>query len=219
VLPGTSDHPHGALLVLGSGSRANRQHALRIPLDADGRVHGPVQARETDALLAPLRQRFADLNIEGAFVQGDALCLLQRGHLGDPRSALIRLPLAAFLSWMDGDNAALPAPSRVDHYLLDTIDGVPLALTDGAPLEGGGWLFSAVAERTSDSYEDGGCVACAVGCVAADGRIAWVELLDGAPKVEGIAVHGRRLLMVTDADDAAQPSRLLAADLPAAAGA
>jgi hypothetical protein len=212
LLPPHSGHPHGALLVLGSGSRPQRQHVLRVPLDAAGEACGAVQAREIAPLLEPLRQRFADLNLEGAFVQGDQLCLLQRGHLGDPRSARIRLSLPAFLAWMDGENAALPSPQGVDEYLLDSVEGVPLAFTDGAALPEGGWLFSAVAERTADSYADGPCLASAVGCVDGGGRLAWLEPLQGSPKVEGLAVDGERLLLVTDDDDPAMPSRLLAAE-------
>jgi hypothetical protein len=203
-------HPHGALLVFGSASRAQRQHVLRVALDAHGRPAPPVQAREAGALLEPLRARFADLNIEGAFELGDALCLLQRGNLRDPRSACIRLPLQDVLRWMDGDNAVLPMPHAVEEHLLDAIDGVPLAFTDGAALADGGWVFSAVAEATDDSYADGACVASAVGRVAPDGTLQVMEPLAGAPKVEGLALAAGRLLLVTDADDPAVPSRLLA---------
>ena len=214
VLPPHAQAPHGALLVLGSASRPQRQHVLHLPLDAQGRGAGAVVAREADALVRPLRERFPDLNLEGAFVQGDALCLLQRGHLRDPRSACIALDLQAFLAWMAGDNAAVPQPRAVDVFDLPPVAGVPLCFTDGAALPDGGWVFSAVAEATQDSYADGACVASAVGRVDAHGRLQALELLDGAPKVEGVAVDGARLLLVTDADDPAQPSQLLACAMP-----
>ena len=52
-----------------------------------------------------------------------------------------------------------PAIKSVQLLDLGAVDGVPLSLTDGAPLPGGEWLFSAVAEDTSDSVADGACVA------------------------------------------------------------
>lgn len=217
ILPPHEGHPHGALLVMGSGSRPNRQHVLRLPLDASGAAVGEVQARETGALLEPLREQFRDLNIEGAFVQGPALCLLHRGNRTDPRSACIRLPLLHFLAWMDGENAALPRDQAIDIVALGDVQGIPLAFTDGAALADGGWLFSAVAEDTADSYADGACVGSAIGRVGADGGLVALEFLDGCPKVEGIAVDGGRVLLVTDADEPEQPSRLLACAMPGGA--
>jgi hypothetical protein len=205
----------GALLVLGSGSRPQRQHVLRVPLDATGAACGTVLARESATLLQPLHERLPDLNIEGAFVQGDELCLLHRGNLADPRSACIRLGLVPFLDWMAGDNAAAPAVRTVQVFELPRVGGVPLCFTDAAACPDGGWVFSAVAEATRDSYVDGECVAAAVGRVSPDGKLVALNELDGAPKVEGIAVDGQRLLLVTDADNPNEASQLLACDWPA----
>ena len=100
---------------------------------------------------------------------------------------------------------------------LEAIDGVPLSLIDGVPLPGGQWLFSAVAEDTSDSVVDGACVASALGVVAADGQVRRLIRMEGAPKVEGIAVQADGadwlVTMVTDADDPAVVSQLLAVRL------
>jgi len=213
-VPPHADCPHGALLVLGSGSRPQRQHVLRVPLDDAGVACGTVLARESADLVGPLRVRFPDLNIEGAFVQGDALCLLHRGNMADARSACIRLGLDAFLAWMAGDNAAAPTVRSIQVIELPSLSGVPLCLTDGAASADGGWVFSAVAEATHDSYVDAHCMASAVGRIGATGALEALHPLDGAPKVEGIAVDGQRLLLVTDADDPAEPSQLLACDWP-----
>ena len=113
-----------------------------------------------------------------------------------------------------------PAIKSVQVLDLGAVDGVPLSLTDGTPLPGGEWLFSAVAEDTSDSVADGACVASALGVVAADGQVRRLVRLQVAPKVEGIAVQAEgddwRLTMVTDPDDPAVASQLLAARLPRA---
>jgi hypothetical protein len=85
------------------------------------------------------------------------------------------------------------------------VDGVPLTITDAAALGNGVWVFSAVAENTPDSYQDGACVASAIGMVSADGVVQQLHLLQGAPKVEGIVVQPdglqRKVWMVTDADN------------------
>lgn len=213
LLPASPAHPGGALLALGSGSKPNRQRGLVVALDAAGcPAGGAAQVLDLSALYAPLRAQFADLNIEGVFVVHDAVHLLQRGNKGDARNACITYPLAPLLDWLAGTRAQPPAPLRTTLFDLGTVDGVPLGFTDGAALPGndGGWIFSAVAENTDDSYTDGACVASAIGWVGADGVLQRMAALEGAPKVEGIALDGAgRLLMVTDADDPARASRLL----------
>lgn len=116
-----------------------------------------------------------------------------------------------------------PAPGRLLQLLdLGDVDGVPLSLTDGVPLSGGEWLCSAVAEDTSSSVADGACVASALGVVAVDGQVGRLIRRQGAPKVEGIAAQtdGEDWLvtMVTDPDDSAVASELLAVRLPRARG-
>lgn len=213
LLPASPAHPGGALLALGSGSKPNRQRGLVIALHATGRPDGgAAQVLDLSALYAPLRAEFADLNIEGAFVANDVMHLLQRGNKGDARNACITYPLPPLLAWLAGTGAPPPAPLRTTLFDLGTVDGVPLGFTDGTALPGndGGWIFSAVAENTDDSYADGECVAAAIGWVGADGVLRRMMALEGAPKVEGIALdEERRLLMVTDADDPARASRLL----------
>jgi hypothetical protein len=200
--------PGGRLLALGSGSKPNRRRGFLLLLD-DGAA-----PREIDLspLYVPLAEHFADLNIEGAFVQGASLHLLQRGNKGDARNACIAWPLAAFEQWLAG-RADAPAPSGIVPLALGGVAGVPLGVTDGAALPGGGWVFSAVAEDTENSYADGACSASAIGWTDASGGLAGLAMLEGAPKVEGIALDGQGgLWMVTDADDPEQPSQLLALD-------
>ena len=91
--------------------------------------------------------------------------------------------------WLAGVQAQPPAIQSVQGLDLGAVHCVPLSLTDGAPLHGGGWLLSAVAEDTSDSVADGACVASALGVVAADSQVRSLVRLQGASKVEGIAVQ------------------------------
>lgn len=208
VLPPEGGWPHGALLAFGSGSRPQRCRAVLLPLDADGRARGAPRLLDLDALYAPLRARFGDLNIEGAFAAGARFCLLQRANKGAPGNACISYPLADMLHWL-AHGGPLPE-AAIAPFDLGVADGVPYGFTDGTPQPGGGWIFSAVAEDTSDSYADGRCAGSLLGWVGANGLLQSVLPLPGAPKVEGLALLADgRLLMVDDADDPSQPSALL----------
>lgn len=90
LLPAFGSYPNGALLAMGSGSRPSRQRGALSALDATGNVQGPVRTLDLNPLLAPLRDHFVDFNIEGAFVQGDTLSLLQRGNNGSAINARVR---------------------------------------------------------------------------------------------------------------------------------
>lgn len=214
LLPAMAGHPHGALLAVGSGSRPNRQQALMLPLDAEGGLPGATRAIDLAGLYQPLAENFPKLNIEGAFVAGERFCLLQRGNKGDARNACVEYPLHAMLSWLAGNKSSPPEASRILYLELGDVDGIPLGFTDGAALPGGGWIFSAVAEDTRDSYTDGRCGGSAIGWVSADGKLQRMQAVSDAPKIEGIALAGnKQLLMVTDSDDPARASQLLAVAL------
>ena len=115
------------------------------------------------------------------------------------------------VAWLAGRRTGAPAPLRTtDVPLGHTPVGIPYGFTDGTALPGGGWVFTAVAEDTRDSYHDGHCAGALVGWVDSDGRLLRTEPLAGAPKVEGITLDPLgRLLMVTDSDNPFAPSALL----------
>ncbi len=213
LLPPVPGCPAGALLALGSGSKPQRQTGVLVALDAHGQPNGRMATVDLAPLYAPLRQRFADLNIEGALVVSGELLLLHRGNRGQADSACIRLDWNHAAPWLAGRKSEAPAPKSVQTLALGMIDGVPLALTDGTPLQGGAWAFCAVAEATDNSYDDGHCLASAIGIVAPDGQLQQLRLLQGAPKVEGIAAQaldsGWCFTLVTDPDDPATPAQLL----------
>ena len=212
LLPASRAWPQGALLALGSGSRPNRLRGAFIELGPAGEPQPPARLLDFSALYAPLLQRFAELNIEGAFIVQRELVLLQRGHQGGSPNASLHYPLSAFLRWLHGIGPA-PAPQRIRRHRLGRVDGVPLSFTDGAALADGRWLFTAVAEATDDSVADGACVGSAVGVMTATGEVQTLFALPGREKVEGIAArqNGRTVdvCLVTDADDPGIASRLL----------
>jgi hypothetical protein len=218
VLPALDGHPHGALLAIGSGSKPNRCRGALLALNPDGAVAGDVQSFDLTGLYAPLRVQFAELNIEGLFVNGGALCLLQRGSQVSPANACIRFDLAEFGRWLTRGGPP-PQPTTITTYPLGSIAGVPLTFTDGAALpatSAGGWVFCAAAEDTCNSYLDGVCAGSAVGMVDSSGTLHGPFAIASPAKVEGIALDPRvpgTVLLVTDADDRQAPASLLRANL------
>lgn len=217
LLPPFENFRHGALLALGSGSRPNRGRGALLGLDEHGEIWGPVHALDMSPVLAPLHATFAELNLEGAVVVGEDLCLLQRGNRRHPENAIMRYPLSQVLAALRDPQAAAIAPSIIHRLDLGAIDGVPFCFTDASALPDGDIVFCAVAEDTEDAYRDGPCIGGAVGIIDADGRLISLRQLHRPYKVEGISARsvGNRLdlLLVTDADDPAIPAMLLSGSM------
>jgi len=218
-LPPFGDYDRGALLALGSGSKRNRGRGALLGLDALGAIDGAPTIIDLVPLFDDLDRRFPALNIEGAVAVGNELRLLQRAIRRHPQNAIIRYPLPAILDALaTGAAIEAMAPTSIDLIDLGTIDGVPLSFTDAASLPGGGMVFTAVAEDTEDTYNDGVCLGAAIGVIAGDGTMQMLDRLDGCPKVEGVAARvesdGLRLLLVSDADDPTIPASLYATTLP-----
>lgn len=218
LLPPMPSYPFGALLALGSGSKPQRHHGLVMALNAQGKLgKGDAlvsQRLDLTTLYAPLHREFSDLNIEGCFVNGSVLYLVQRGNKGGCASACIALHLPQMQAWLlDPDDSLPPVPSRITLIDLGDAGGIPLTPTDGSALPDGSWLLCAAAENTADSYLDGPCAGSAVALMNPQGKLVQLHHLQGAPKVEGISAQmqaGRiSMLMVTDADHPDVPSQLL----------
>ena len=218
-LPPFGNCPNGALLALGSGSKKNRRRGALLRLDEQGAIEGAPKIIDVSLLFDQLERHCPALNIEGAVVIGNELRLLQRANRKHPQNAIVRYPLTVILDALAA-GAAIGAltPSAIDLVDLGTIDGVPLSFTDGASLPEGAMVFTAVAEDTEDTYNDGACLGAAIGVATRDGRLRFLERLEECHKVEGVAARVDndviRLLLVTDADDPAIPANLLSATLP-----
>ncbi len=218
-LPPFGDCLNGALLALGSGSKRNRCRGAVLRLDAHGAIDGAPRIVDVSPLFEELDRHIRALNIEGAVAIGDELRLLQRANKKHPRNAIVRYPLAAILAALTSGGAiGAITPSAIDPVDLGDIDGVPLSFTDGAGLPDGSIVFTAVAEDTEDTYNDGACLGAAIGVAARDGTVRFFERLDECHKIEGVAARVDnnviRLLLVTDADDPAIPASLFSATLP-----
>jgi hypothetical protein len=213
-LPACAGYPHGALLALGSGSRPQRCRGALIALGARERVAGKPRIIDATPLFTRLSRSFDDLNLEGGWVAGNRLHLLQRGNKGGSPNAVLQWDLKPMLQCLLRERA-LPdvEPVAVREFVLGDIRGVPLCFTDASPLPQGGWLFSAVAENSSSAYADGPLMGAAIGLVDVRSRLRWIRPVEGRFKIEGIdaVASGSKLeaWLVTDADDPRKPASLL----------
>ena len=203
------DLPDHGLLAMGSGSRATRERAVLV----DPRDHTLVI--DTASLCATLRETFADLNLEGAALVGDEFVLLQRGNRSDRRTALIFIAMNDLQRALVSQQFTATRAPRIDDLALGMRDDIPWSCTDLTVLDDGDLLASAVLEDTSDAYQDGPCLGSALVRMAPNGALRWRRQLDTSSKVEGVAVDGDVVWLVSDADDRAVPSQLLRADLAA----
>lgn len=214
-LPAFAPYPFGALLALGSGSTERRYRGALVPLGRHGEVQGAPRVLDASALYEPLVKEFDELNLEGGWICGDELRLLQRGNKGNSPNAVIHLDLQRLLKTLSADDR-LPAikPLAIHTMKLGHIDGVPLCFSDASGLSDGRWLFTAVAEDTDNAYDDGACAGAAIG-MADQHLVLWTKQVTPADKIEGIEAReesdGIHLLLVTDADDPNIPASLLSA--------
>ncbi|ALN63919.1 hypothetical protein GLA29479_3057 [Lysobacter antibioticus] len=208
-VPGDEGRPP-MLVAWGSGSRAQRDFAYIVGLDSDGSLAGAARAVSLTRLHDVLRSHVGELNIEAGLVQGDDLCLFSRANRGAPANGCFRLDLGLVIGFLLADEGAAQVPPvRFAELDLGRIGEVPVGITDATPLVEGGWLLSAVAEDTSNAYDDGRCAGAVLAACDASGKLTWTGRLDGGFKVEGIAFDEQGTLwLTTDADDPSVPSGL-----------
>jgi len=205
ILVDLGDH---GLLAMGSGSRATRERAVQVDR------HERTRIIDTSLLCACLRDTFPELNLEGGVLLADALVLLQRGNRSDQRNALVFIAKDDLLHALASRRFAVTHTPRIVDLDIGGHDDIPWSCTDLALLGDGDLLASAVLEDTRSAYDDGACLGSALVRLSPDGALRWHRQLDTASKVEGIAVEGETVWLVSDADDRAVPSRLLRASLP-----
>ena len=108
-------------------------------------------------------------------------------------------------------------PLAIQCVDLGGTGGIPFTFTDAAALPNGDMVFTAVAEDTEDSYNDGPCAGAAIGILESDGHLRHLLRLDPIQKIEGVdaRLDGNviRLLLVTDADDPNVPASLFSATM------
>lgn len=214
--------PTTTLVALGSGSTPARESVLLV----SGWPDDALNARVIPApgFYAALREstEFAgsELNVEGALLDGDSMRLFGRGNGAvngslQPISATCELSWPLFLAYLGApQDGRVPRPKNIQRFLLGDIDGVSLGFTDATS-----WhdvvLFTAAAENSRDTYQDGPVTGSAIGVIGANGETRWTPIVgsDGnvlLEKAEGLAIADQyqNLWVVADADDEARPSEL-----------
>jgi hypothetical protein len=231
LLPPTSHWPHGALLILGSGSTLQRNRAVLLTLDAQGLpAQMPPLLLDFTPLYSALAREFGIVNIEGATTQYrnnvGQLLLLQRGNSKNGSNAIVYLDLAKLLVTIASINSGhteigASVLRDIELYSLGAIDGVALSFTDATCLPDQQLLALAVAEDTDDAYTDGATLGSCLCRFDRDNRLLATIPLTNTAKTEGIAVwqHGpgldTLLAFVTDADDPSTAAQLSIAALAA----
>jgi hypothetical protein len=100
---------------------------------------------------------------------------------------------------------------------LPELDGVPLSFTDLTAHPELGLLFTATAEDTQSTYDDGVCAGSVLGRLQGT-EVCDVRVFSQIVKIEGIAWlpqtgAGLELRLVSDADERQEPSQLFSAQL------
>ena len=222
-LEGLASAPHGALLAVPSGSTPGRRTGVLVPLEADGRAGGAVRAVDFTAVYAQLERELGVLNVEGVAVSGPRLRLLNRGNGEGGVDAVVDLDAGRVLRALESGEAPQPDVVRtVRRWELGRAGPVRLSFTDASPLPDGRIVFTAAAEDTRDTYQDGAVVGSAVGVLAPDGTPLFLDGVDVKVKLEGVDARleaGRiHLLLVADADDPATAAPLFEAVLEGVPG-
>jgi hypothetical protein len=223
LLSGLKDAPHGALLVVPSGSTPVRMKGALVPLAADGSIGGPVREVDFTRLYAQLTRELGPLNVEGAALAGARLRLLNRGNGDQGADAVVDLDAGRVLRTLEANETLQPDVVRiVRRWELGRAGTVRLSFTDAAPLPDGRVVFTAAAEDTRDAYADGAVMGSAVGVLAPDGSPMFLDGVDAKVKLEGVDARVERgrihLLLVADADDPSQCAPLFEAVLEGVPG-
>ena len=199
--------PDGRVLALGSGSTPERRRGVLWQA-------GSAQLIDLSGLYLALEARLSGLNLEGAVVQGAQLLLAQRGNSAGSLNALISLDLATLLGQLANASLGPESLRTVTPVELGELHGVPLSFTDLCLAADGRLLFSAAAEDTESSYDDGACVGSVLGCLAG-AQVQTLWPLAGQAKIEGLCqLADGSLRLVNDPDDRSARSHLYRADLP-----
>lgn len=188
--------PNGRLLALGSGSTAARRRGVLWQA-------GVTRVLDLTPLYLALESQLPSLNLEGAVVQGEYLWLAQRGNSAGSVNALIRLDLATLMQQLAGDFLDADALREVLPVELGTLHGVPLSFTDLCLDSQGRLLFSAAAEATESSYDDGACLGSVLGCWHA-GQVRQLWPLAGEAKIEGLCLLADGSLRLVNDPDSRQ---------------
>ncbi len=184
-----------SLLCLPSGSKKNRNRGALLNLKTN-----TVTELYLKKVYNALEDLYSELNIEGAIILENKIRLFQRGNGPLHQNAIIDLELERFLK------DEIQGLKAIDIE-LGRLGSVPLSFTD-ATLFNNRIFFTAVAEDSESTFEDGEFSGAILGEMSLDGNILRTTGLGISSKPEGIAFDDKFFYLVTDDDDRKKPSRL-----------
>jgi hypothetical protein len=216
TLPPVADEPQGGLIGLGSGSGEGRDRAFYWSFAVDGSLRGEPRTIRLTPVYDALREELGgQINIEGAAVFDDSICLFHRGNQGEVPNAVAEFGLGDLSRTLAEDLVVDPGELRaVRTYELGEIEGTPVCFSDATTLTGGLVCFTGSAE----DEESGAIEGSVVGTIDAEGRVRRLRTIDRRWKVEGVDATVDTgvvsFLFVCDQDDPGAPSPLLSATMP-----
>ncbi|MCX7899429.1 MAG: hypothetical protein N2444_05010 [Methylocystis sp.] len=202
------------LLAFPSGSKKRRMRGSLVTLKPDETVVS-TSAIDLSPFLLRLDEMIPDLNIEGGTFLGDRALLMQRGNGKARFNATIEISGETLEAALAGCFDARAFVPRITEIKLPKIDDVRLTFTDATTHEGRVY-FSAAAERSDSTVDDGPVAGSAIGWLDGDEAVIVAEIDD--IKIEGVTLarayeKKQTFLAVTDADEAQTPSLMLEAEI------
>lgn len=204
----------GAVYALGSGSTSARMRGVCLAPGAAPRL------LDLRPLYQALLGELPELNLEAAALTARHLLLLSRGNGPRRDNALIRLDAPRALAQLrDAGRWTAELLVDVTRVALGELFGAPLGFTDATPHPDGGVLFTAAAEASPDTYQDGRCTGSIVGFLSEDGALGVTAVATPSHKLEGLCVvqadaERLELRLVADPDDRSLRAPLLHASWP-----
>lgn len=180
------------LYCMPSGSTPQRMRAAKFNLDT-----GIATQFDCSPLYQKLLTTFSELNIEGSILKGEELYLFQRGNGSKNENAVIKIDFVTF-----GLLSIHPVKLEPGYSFTD------------AAIMGDQIYFTAVAENSVSTYEDGEVTGSMLGMLDEDLKVSKQYPLNFKHKPEGLWVSGNYFYVVTDDDDNKKAARLFKGELP-----
>lgn len=190
-------------LILGFPSGSTKQRETGVIFNCDNKS---VAHFDLSLLYENLREKFTELNIEGATFVRDELWLFQRGNGGSAQNAIITIDRKQFL--IELQLGKIKSYIDATKFDLGMIGNVSLGFTDACSAHDHVY-FLAVAEDTESTYDDGKFIGSVIGQLSLDKKVLYQKTLSSKYKPEGLWIEGEKIYFVTDADDRNIPSELI----------
>lgn len=203
--------PYGALVLLPSGSKENRDRGAVIPFTSQGKLERPLLI-DFKLLWEELRTKIPNLNIEGLVIRKSSVRLFHRANGANSFSAVIHLDSKIFGKELRQHHVTKQCLKKVIQVDLGKLKGHALAFTDATAADAKYDYFIAVAEAGNSTYLDGKYLGAKLGLISKSGKVRWMKTLKIAQKPEGFALlpnKKKTFLVVTDADDPHHCANLL----------